>query len=128
MNNNSKLDLNKEDKNGSTNTIKDSDVYDLLLKIPEGYVSTYGDLARALGNPSASRLIGRILGNNPNPIKVPCHRVVKSDGKLGGYRYGIDKKKDLLEKEGISITNRTIIDNFENIRFYHQYFNNKKSD
>jgi methylated-DNA-[protein]-cysteine S-methyltransferase len=128
MNNNSKLDLNKEDKNGSTNTIKDSDVYDLLLKIPEGYVSTYGDLARALGSPSASRLIGRILGNNPNPIKVPCHRVVKSDGKLGGYRYGIDKKKDLLEKEGISITNRTIIDNFENIRFYHQYFNNKKSD
>ena len=40
------MDLNKEDKNGSTNTIKDSDVYDLLLKIPEGYVSTYGDLAR----------------------------------------------------------------------------------
>lgn len=128
MNNNSKMDLNKEDKNGSTNTIKDSDVYDLLLKIPEGYVSTYGDLARALGSPSASRWIGRILGNNPNPIKVPCHRVVKSDGKLGGYRYGIDKKKDLLQKEGISITNGTNVDNFENIRFYHQYFKSKKSD
>jgi methylated-DNA-[protein]-cysteine S-methyltransferase len=127
MNNNSRMDSNQENKNGSTNTIKDSDVYDLLLKIPEGYVSTYGDLARALGSPSASRLIGRILGNNPNPIKVPCHRVVKSDGKLGGYRYGIDKKKDLLQKEGISITNGTIVDNFENIRFYHQYFKSKKS-
>jgi methylated-DNA-[protein]-cysteine S-methyltransferase len=128
MNNNSRMDLNKENKNGSTNTIRDSDVYDLLLKIPEGYVSTYGDLARALGSPSASRLIGRILGNNPNPIKVPCHRVVKSDGKLGGYRYGIDKKKDLLQKEGISITNGAIVSNFENIRFNHQYFKSKKSD
>ena len=77
-------------------------------------------LAKALGNPSASRMIGRILGNNPNPVKVPCHRVVKSDGKLGGYRYGIDKKKELLEKEGISFVNETTVNNFENIRFYPQ--------
>ena len=128
MNSNSKMDLNKGNKRGSTSIIKDSDVYDLLLKIPEGYVSTYGDLARALESPSSSRLIGRILGNNPNPVKVPCHRVVKSDGKLGGYRYGIDKKKDLLQKEGISIVNETIVENFENIRFYHQDFKSKKSD
>jgi methylated-DNA-[protein]-cysteine S-methyltransferase len=96
-------------------TIKNEHVYDLLQKIPEGKVTTYGDLARALGNPSASRIIGRILGQNPNPILVPCHRVVMSDGKLGGYRYGINKKKELLEKEGLSFTDEVISD-FKNIR------------
>jgi methylated-DNA-[protein]-cysteine S-methyltransferase len=96
-------------------TIKNEDVYDLLQKIPKGKVTTYGDLARALGNPSASRIIGRILGQNPNPILVPCHRVVMSDGKLGGYRYGINKKKELLEKEGLSFTDGVISD-FKNIR------------
>jgi methylated-DNA-[protein]-cysteine S-methyltransferase len=96
-------------------TIKNKDVYDLLQKIPEGHVTTYGDLARALGNPSASRIIGRILGQNPNPILVPCHRVVMSDGKLGGYRYGSNKKKELLEKEGLSFTNEVVSD-FKNIR------------
>jgi methylated-DNA-[protein]-cysteine S-methyltransferase len=95
--------------------IKDEDVYDLLQKIPEGKVTTYGDLARALGNPSASRIIGRILGQNPNPIRVPCHRVVMSDGKLGGYRYGTNKKKELLEKEGLSFTNEVVSD-FKKIR------------
>lgn len=95
--------------------IKNEDVYDLLQKIPEGKVTTYGDLARALGNPSASRIIGRILGQNPNPIRVPCHRVVMSDGKLGGYRYGTNKKKELLEKEGLSFTNEVVSD-FKKIR------------
>ena len=85
-------------ENPSQNAINDIDVYDLLLKIPAGKVSTYGDLAKALGNPLASRQVGRILGRNPNPIKVPCHRVVMSDGKVGGYFYGIDRKKELLEK------------------------------
>jgi methylated-DNA-[protein]-cysteine S-methyltransferase len=95
--------------------IKNSDVYDLLLKIPEGKVSTYGDLAKALGNCLASKQIGRILGKNPNPIKVPCHRVVMSDGKIGGYRYGSERKRELLEREGISFTNGTIND-FSKIR------------
>ena len=95
--------------------IKNEDVYDLLQKIPEGKITTYGDLARALGNPSASRIIGRILGQNPNPIRVPCHRVVMSDGKLGGYRYGTNKKKELLEKEGLSFTNEVVSD-FKKIR------------
>lgn len=96
--------------------IKNEDVYDLLLKIPVGKVSTYGDIARALGNPSASRTIGRILGKNPNPIKVPCHRVVMSDGKLGGYRHGIAKKRELLEKEGISFTDKITVCDFKNVR------------
>jgi methylated-DNA-[protein]-cysteine S-methyltransferase len=99
----------------SQNTIKDTDVYDLLLKIPAGKVSTYGDLAKALGNPSASRQVGRILGRNPNPIKVACHRVVMSDGKVGGYFYGSERKKELLEKEGISFTDESL-NNFMEIR------------
>lgn len=109
---------NHDDRNSIHKAIKDDDVYQLLLQIPEGKTTTYGDLATALGNPSASRLIGRILGRNPNPIRVPCHRVVKSDGTLGGYRGGIDKKIELLKKEGISINNKSTIDDFENVRFY----------
>lgn len=110
----------------STNKpIRNSDVYDLLLKIPAGKVSTYGDLARALGNPSASRSIGRILGENPNPIKVPCHRVVMSNGRVGGYAYGTAKKRQLLEKEGLSFTNG-IVQNFKNVRVYPQ--SNKDRD
>ena len=95
--------------------IKNEDVYDLLRKIPAGKVSTYGDLAKALGNPSASREIGRILGENPNPIQVPCHRIVMSDGKMGGYALGIAKKRELLEKEGVSFTNGIVRD-FKNVR------------
>jgi methylated-DNA-[protein]-cysteine S-methyltransferase len=106
-------------ENQAQTMIKDCDVYDLLLKIPAGKVSTYGDLAKALGNPAASREIGRILGRNPNPITVPCHRVVMSDGKVGGYAYGSDKKIELLEEEGISLTGK-IISNFKNVRVYPQ--------
>ena len=106
-------------ENSTQNMIKDSDVYDLLLKIPSGKVSTYGDLAKALGNPFASREIGRILGRNPNPVKVPCHRVVMSDGKVGGYAYGSDRKRELLEKEGISFDNE-IISDFKKVRVYPQ--------
>src|SRR5215831_5766836 len=69
-------------------SISNEDVYTLLTEIPPGKVSTYGDIARALGRPKASRLIGSIIANNPNPISVPCHRVVKSNGELGGYMYG----------------------------------------
>lgn len=104
-------------KSNIVRRIKDEDVYDLLRKIPPGKVSTYGDLAKALGNPSASRVIGSILAKNPNPIKVPCHRVVMSDGKVGGYAYGTARKKELLEKEGVFFTNG-IINEFKNVRVH----------
>lgn len=107
----------KRTKISTSKPIRNNDVYDLLLKIPAGKVSTYGDLARALGNPSASRAIGRILGENPNPIKVPCHRVVMSNGQIGGYAYGTARKRQLLEKEGVSLTNG-IVQNFKNVRVY----------
>jgi methylated-DNA-[protein]-cysteine S-methyltransferase len=80
--------------------IKD-EVYNMLLKIPVGKVSTYGDIAKALGLPHAARLIGQILHENPNPVVVPCHRVVHSNGKIGGYAYGSEKKRKLLEEEGV---------------------------
>lgn len=81
--------------------LKASDVYDIVAQIPEGKVTTYGDIARALGHPGASRAIGRILNRNPNPIVTPCHRVIKSNGKLGGYAFGKIRKKELLKKEGL---------------------------
>lgn len=77
------------------------DVYGMLARIPEGKVTTYGDIAKALGHPSASRAIGKILNKNPNPVVVPCHRVVMSDGSIGGYAFGKARKKELLEKEGL---------------------------
>lgn len=84
----------------SSQYIKDK-VYDILLKIPAGKVTTYGDIAKAIGQPNSSRLIGQILHNNPTPVVVPCHRVVRSNGKIGGYAYGSRKKRKLLEEEGL---------------------------
>ncbi|HUG96330.1 MAG TPA: MGMT family protein [Nitrososphaera sp.] len=81
--------------------LKAEDVYEILARIPEGRVTTYGDIARALGHPTASRAVGRILNKNPNPVVVPCHRVVMSDGNIGGYAFGKAKKKELLKKEGV---------------------------
>lgn len=81
--------------------LKASHVYDIVAQIPEGKVTTYGDIASALGHPRASRVIGRILNKNPNPIVTPCHRVIKSDGNIGGYAFGKVRKKELLKKEGL---------------------------
>ena len=96
-------------------SITDQDVYILLSKIPPGKVSTYGDIAKALGHPKAARAIGRIIANNPNPISIPCHRVVKSNGEIGGFAYGEQRKREILEKEGIKFQNR-IVENFEEQR------------
>lgn len=77
-------------------------VYNYVKKIPKGKVKTYKEVAEALGQPEASRAVGNALQKNPNPKEVPCHRVVKSDGSLAGYRYGGTKvKRALLEAEGI---------------------------
>jgi methylated-DNA-[protein]-cysteine S-methyltransferase len=112
----------KQDKNISkrplTKTINSEDVYSMLLTIPKGKVSTYGDLAKALGNPAASRHIGRILSKNPNPIKVPCHRVVMSNGKIGGYALGTQKKKKLLQNEGVIFSDEYIVNEFNKVRYY----------
>ena len=112
----------KQDKDISkrplTKTINSEDVYSMLLTIPKGKVSTYGDLAKALGNPAASRHVGRILSENPNPIKVPCHRVVMSNGKIGGYALGTQKKKELLQNEGVIFSDEHIVNEFSKVRYY----------
>ena len=72
-------------------------VYKKLLQVPTGYVITYQELANAVGLQNRQRMIGRIMKNNPFPVIVPCHRVVKSDGKVGGYAFGQNIKKNMLE-------------------------------
>ncbi len=80
-------------------------VYAMTSMIPLGKVSTYGAIARAIGLPGAARAVGQALGANPNPIVVPCHRVVRSDGALGGYSGGEGPrtKAKLLAREGVQV-------------------------
>lgn len=84
-------------------------VYNLLTQIPKGKVTTYKAIADKLGT-KGYQAIGQIVGANPNAPQVPCHRVVKSDGELGGYAFGVDRKIEILTKEGIKITNNKITD------------------
>ena len=74
-----------------------------LLSIPLGETRTYKQIADAIGKPSSSRAVANACGKNPNPVSTPCHRVISSDGTIGGYsgKGGIKKKKALLKKEGI---------------------------
>jgi len=102
-------------KKTRTSHINRQAVYDLVSDIPSGKVVTYGRLAALLGNSCAARGIGKVLNQNPRPIMVPCHRVVCSDGHVGGYMYGKDRKISLLLKEGIPIDNDKIKD-FEKYR------------
>ncbi|MGW2518332.1 methylated-DNA--[protein]-cysteine S-methyltransferase [Streptomyces sp. NPDC001617] len=74
-------------------------VWDQLRRIPYGETRTYGELAEALGNPSASRAVGLANGKNPIGIIVPCHRVVGADGSLTGYGGGLHRKQRLLDFE-----------------------------
>ena len=92
-------------------------VYAKLLQVPEGKVTTYGDLAKAVGLKNGQRIIGTIMKNNPFPVIVPCHRVVRSDGKIGGYAYGEIVKSRMLANEGIKIKDGKIID-FDKDKFY----------
>jgi methylated-DNA-[protein]-cysteine S-methyltransferase len=73
-------------------------------KIPRGWVSTYGRIARSLGVPNGARAVGRALSQNPFPIIIPCHRAIRSNGELGGFRGGLDMKRALLELEGLEIS------------------------
>lgn len=81
--------------------------YALLKTIPAGRVTTYKALAAAL-NSRAWRAVGHAMAQNPHPVIVPCHRVVCSDGRLGGYRYGAAQKAALLRSEGIVISGNRI--------------------
>jgi O-6-methylguanine DNA methyltransferase len=75
-------------------------VYEATRQIPFGKVATYGQIAKAIGNPKAQRAVGQALGKNPIGIVIPCHRVVASDG-LGGFTGGVEHKRKLLRFEGV---------------------------
>ena len=78
-------------------------VYKKLLNVPKGQITTYGDLANTVGLKNGQRLIGKIMNKNPYPVLIPCHRVVMSTGKIGGYAYGEHIKSKMLSDEGIEI-------------------------
>ncbi len=80
------------------------EVWACLKKIPYGKTMSYGEVARALGRAGASRAVGNAVGKNPFLIVVPCHRVIKGDGSIGGFSSGLDKKRGLMQIENIQLT------------------------
>lgn len=77
-------------------------VYWIVKKIPKGKVLTYKEVARRAGKPKAYRAVGNILNKNYDP-RIPCHRVIRSDGKIGGYNRGVVNKIKILKKEGMNL-------------------------
>lgn len=84
------------------------DIWRALMQIPCGTVRTYAQLAKMSGHPNAVRAVANAVGKNPMPPTIPCHRVIRSDGKIGGYSApgGIRRKIELLKSEGIKITTK----------------------
>ena len=80
-------------------------VWAYLSKIPRGRLKTYSQVAKAIGKPLAARAVANAIGKNPYAPKIPCHRVIRSDGSLGGYsgKGGVKTKRFLLQKEGITL-------------------------
>ncbi len=86
-----------------TGTLFQRRVWQELALIPYGKTRSYLEIARGVHNPKGSRAVGLANKNNPIPILIPCHRVIKSDGSLGGYDSGIEIKKILLKLEGVTV-------------------------
>ncbi|MCG8388273.1 MAG: bifunctional helix-turn-helix domain-containing protein/methylated-DNA--[protein]-cysteine S-methyltransferase [Cytophagales bacterium] len=76
-------------------------VWETLLKIPMGQLSTYGEIAKSIANPSASRAVGTAIGSNPVAFLIPCHRVIRGTGELGGYQWGPTRKTAIIGWEGV---------------------------
>jgi AraC family transcriptional regulator, regulatory protein of adaptative response / methylated-DNA-[protein]-cysteine methyltransferase len=74
-------------------------VYDELNRIPAGKTRTYSEIAKRLGGESGRRAVARACATNQVAVLIPCHRVVRSDGGLGGYRWGLERKEELLRRE-----------------------------
>ncbi|MCX6666866.1 MAG: MGMT family protein [Euryarchaeota archaeon] len=90
--------------------------YFLVRQIPAGRVSTYGAVAKALGNKGYARAVGKYMNKNPDADTMPCFKIVKSDGSLGGFGLGINDKIRRLKKDGIEVKDGKIV-NFENVFF-----------
>ena len=88
-------------------------VFQVVKEIPAGGFLTYKMVAKMAGFPRAWRAVGNVLNKNQNP-KIPCHRVIKSDGEIGGYRKGTKRKTELLKKEGLIITHGKVTQRFRN--------------
>ena len=96
--------------------------YFLVRQIPKGRVSTYGAVAKALGNKGYARAVGKFMNKNPDPDDMPCFKIVKSDGSIGGFGRGIDDKIKRLKKDGIKVKNGKIVD------FKKVFFNDFKTN
>ncbi|MGY8776678.1 MAG: methylated-DNA--[protein]-cysteine S-methyltransferase [Longimicrobiales bacterium] len=79
------------------------EVYNRLLALEYGQVSSYGQIARDIGKPDQARAVGQAVGANPIPIVVPCHRIIASDGRLTGFSGGLAAKVSLLRLEGVGV-------------------------
>lgn len=89
----------------STPTPFNQQVWNATKQIPKGKVATYGTIARMIGRPRSARAVGNALNKNPYAPKVPCHRVVRSSGHVGGFASGSEQKTKMLKSEGIAISN-----------------------
>ena len=78
-------------------------VWNALIAIPKGQTRTYGEVAKKVGRPMASRAVGTAVGENPVSLIVPCHRVVQQSGKIGNYGWGVDIKRSLLLEEEVTL-------------------------
>lgn len=89
--------------------------YKVLAKVPKGKVTTYKEIAQALRS-KGFRAVGNAMNKNPNAPRIPCHRVVRTDGSIGGYAKGPKRKIDMLKKEGILIENGKVV-NLDKVLF-----------
>ena len=90
--------------------------YYLVRQIPRGRVSTYGAVAKSLGNKGYARAVGKYMNKNPDADTMPCFKIVKSDGTLGGFGLGINDKIRRLKQDGVEVKNGKIVD-FEKVFF-----------
>jgi O-6-methylguanine DNA methyltransferase len=88
----------------------EQEVWHVLKEIPFGKTMSYKWVAEKIGNPAAVRAVGRALSKNPIPIVIPCHRVIESDGSIGGYSSGVERKRRLLDMEYYSKMNKKSTD------------------
>jgi O-6-methylguanine DNA methyltransferase len=89
-----------------TGTEFERSVWNALMKIPYGQTRTYKWIAETIGNPGAVRAVGQALAKNPLPVIIPCHRVIESDGSIGGFSSGVEKKRRLLDLEYYALMSR----------------------
>ena len=78
-------------------------MWQALREVPAGRTTTYRGLALKLGRPRATRAVGQAVGANPVAVLVPCHRVIRSNGAISGFRWGVERKRQLLAREGVTL-------------------------